>query len=399
MFEISIEQPVLAKALEYLGPTVGKNAGGLGDNCVSMKCTGKGSVFMYTTNTIESTSLEAIVSIGGNSTEAAPPIDYSRLKRIVSSIPNNAMINIKSSIDNLLISFGNNKPLKLVGKSGGMIGLTKSQFPAKTSTKVPKQFIQDALKNVCSILDNSASAPIYNCFRIYTNDLDVEVTAIDITCKRTFVQHGKSSVQNPTNEILVEANKLKKSIKLFEDYNELDFYMNDTLVMIQSADPKAVVNMKTNGMVGNVVYYCRRLSGKFPTNIASNFIPNPTEYMEINKEELLQCFSRVKALEDQTTSNIITFKADNEGATISLNSTAGTISETVKSVNTISKGWLSTFKYPVLSDIIKILSSDTFEIGILPSYPTNYVIKETGKQDVMFTVPSMKTPPMQTSKD
>ena len=58
MFDITIEQKTLAKALEYLEPTVGKGGNNLGENCISMKTTGNGSIEMYTTNSIEFTKLE-----------------------------------------------------------------------------------------------------------------------------------------------------------------------------------------------------------------------------------------------------------------------------------------------------------------------------------------------------
>ena len=69
MFDITIEQSVLAKALEYLEPTVGKGNSNLGENCISMATTGNNSIEMYTTNSVEFTRLEAIVSFGGNTVE------------------------------------------------------------------------------------------------------------------------------------------------------------------------------------------------------------------------------------------------------------------------------------------------------------------------------------------
>lgn len=389
MFDISIEQPVLMKALEYLGPTVGKNANGLGDNCVSMKGTGKGSIDMYTTNTIESTKLEAIVSMGGNGTDQAPYVDYARFKAIIASIPANEVIGLKASVNDLLISFGtSNKPLRLVGCNTGMLGLPNNQFP-QTGTRIPKPLVQDALNNACSVISDSASTPIYNCLRFYTSAMDVEITALDVNCKRTFVQYGKATSNNPQNEILIEASKLKKSMKLFEDYNELDFYMDQYLIMVEAADPIAMVSMKTKGMIGNITYYCRRLNGSFPANIAANFSPGPREFVEINKAELLECFARVKAIEDQTTSNMIDFEINGGEVIISMTSTHGVINENVQAVKPATTGWKTVFKYPNLSDILKVMTVDTFEIGVLPSHPNNYVVRATGQSDVMFTVPSM----------
>lgn len=390
MFNISIEQPVLMKALEYLGPTVGKNTNGLGDNCVSMKGTGKGSIDMYTTNTIETTKLEAIVSLGGNSTDQAPYVDYARFRAIIASIPANEVISLKASVNDLLIDFGaNSKPLRLVGCTTGMLGLPNNQFAKTTSTVIPKSVVQDALNNACAIISDSASTPIYNCLRLYTYGMDVEITALDVNCKRTFVQFSKCTSNNPNHEILVEASKLKKSMKLFEDYNEMDFYMDQYLVLIQAADPVAMVSMKTKGMIGNIEYYCRRLNGSFPANIGANFSPGPVEFAEVNKADLLECFARVKAIEDQTSASMVDFEATNGEIIVSMTSTHGVINENVPMIKPVNSGWKTVFKYPNLSDILKVVDKDTFEIGVLPSYPNNYVVRATGQSDVMFTVPSM----------
>ena len=119
MFNISIEQSVLMKALEYLEPTVGKNSTGLGDNCLSMQTTGNGSVEMYTTNTIEFTKLEAIVAVGGNTQDVAPYVDFKRFKAIISSIPTNEIVSIEANVNDLLINFA----LKNIPESINLIHL------------------------------------------------------------------------------------------------------------------------------------------------------------------------------------------------------------------------------------------------------------------------------------
>ena len=240
MFNISIEQKVLMKALEYLEPTVGKNASGLGDNCIAMKTTGNGSVEMYTTNTLEFTKLEAIVAVGGagtNSVDTAPYVDFKRFKSIIASIPANEVVSLEASVNDLLINFALKKvPVKLVGCTNGMIPLPTNQFPASTQITVPKSVVKTAIDNVSSIIIDSTAAPIYNCMRIYTVNTNVEFTALDMTGKRTFCWNTQATNNNPTTDILVEVSKLKKSSKIFEDFNELEFNMDNSVICINGSD-------------------------------------------------------------------------------------------------------------------------------------------------------------------
>jgi DNA polymerase III sliding clamp (beta) subunit (PCNA family) len=390
MFNISIEQKVLMKALEYLEPTVGKNATGLGDNCVCMKTTGNGSIEMYTTNTLEFTKLEAIVAVGGNTQDIAPYVDFKRFKAIISSIPANEVVSLEASVNDILINFALKKtPIKLVGCNNGMIPLPTNQFPSVSVVTIPKTFIKQATDNVCSIVTDSVSTPIYNCMRIFTSGMGVEVTALDMSGKRTFVQSGTATGNNPQQEILLEASKFKKSLKLFEDYNELEFYMDQNMVRVDGTDPVQSYAQKTNGMIANISYFARRLTGAFPANIKANFTPMPTEFSELSKEEILNCFTRIKAIEDQTNGGIIGFEIDGSNAIITLNSAYGNIEDSIAAENSVSKTFKTQFKYENLSDIMKVIGTDTFEIGVLPNHPTNYVIKSKGNSDIMFTIPGM----------
>ena len=392
MFDISIEQRDLMKALEYLEPTVGKNANNLGDNCLSMRTTGNGSIEMYTTNTVEFTKLEAIVAMGGNTQDLAPYVDFKRFKAIISSIPENEVVSLKANVNDLFINFALKKtPIKLVGCINGMISLPTNQFPSATMVTIPKAFMDQATNNVCSIITDNTSTPIYNCMRIYTTGMNVEVTALDVTNKRTFAQSGTATGNNPTQEIWIEANKFKKSLKIFEDYNELEFNMDANMICVTATDMNPYSWMqKTRGMITNITYWSRRLSGVFPTNIRASFNPPPTEFSEISKEELLNCFTRIKAIEDKTVNNgIIDFEINGNNAIISMNSAYGDIEDCITTENSVSKSFKTSLKYESLSTIMKTFESDSFKIAELPNRPNNYVIKSGNASEIMFAVPGM----------
>lgn len=390
MFDITIEQSVLAKALEYLEPTVGKGNGNLGENCISMATTGNGSIEMYTTNSIEFTKLEAIVSFGGNTVEQAPYVDFKRFAAIVKTIPANEVISIKANVNDLMINFSLKKtPIKLVGDSNGMIPLPNNQFPSSGIMVIPQVLLKDALDNVCSIITDSVSTPIYNCMRIATDQANVEITALDMSGKRTFAQTGLATGSNPTTDILIEASKLKKSFKIFEDYTEIEMSMDNNMIRINGDVPVSSYAQKTKGMITEISYYARRLNGSYPANIRSTFNPLPTEFSEINKEELLNSISRVKALEDNSTGGNIGFEVNGNNAVIAVSSAYGNLEDNITTENTISSSFKTTFKYASLSDIMKVINANSFEIGVLPNHPSNYVIRAKGSTDVMFTVPGI----------
>lgn len=390
MFDITIEQSVLAKALEYLEPTVGKGNSNLGENCISMMTTGNGSIKMYTTNSVEFTELEAIVSFGGNTQEQAPYVDFKRFAAIIKSIPANEVVSIKANVNDLMINFALKKtPIKLVGDSNGMIPLPTNQFSSTGAMTIPKQLLGDALNNVCTIITDSVATPIYNCMRIFTDQTNVEITALDMTGKRTFAQSGLATGMNPTADILIEASKLKKSFKIFEDYTEIEMVMDNNMIRISGDVPVNNYSQKSKGMITDIIYYARRLNGSYPTNIKSTFNPLPTEFSEISKEELLNSLSRVKALEDSSTGGNIGFEVNGGTAVITTTSAYGNLEDSITAENTISSSFKTTFKYASLSDIMKVINTNSFEIGVLPNHPSNYVIKAKGNVDVMFTIPGI----------
>lgn len=392
MFDVKIEQSYLMKAIEYLEPTVGKNTNGLGDNCISIRTTGNGSIAMFTTNTVEFTELEVIIATGGTTQDQAPLVDFKRFKGIISTIPATEIVTIKESVNDMLISFGLKKtPIKLVGCTTGIVPLPNNAFPSANVISIPKALVKDILTNVCAIVEDNDASPIYNCMRIYTDKNTVEATALDITHKRTFTQNGMATCNNPQQDILIEASKLKKSMKLFEDFNEMELTMDANMIRIEATDPLAAINQQTKGMISNIKYYCRRLTGAFPANIKKTFYPQPKEYVEINKEELMDSFLRAKAIEDQTSGGMVRIQHNSGNILIGMNTTHGNMEDDIVAVNKPATNFASVFKYPNIMDVLKVIHTDTVEIGVLPNHQNNYVIKATGHTDVMFTVSTMNS--------
>lgn len=394
MFDITIEQKTLMKALEYLSASVGKDTQ-TGNNCVFMRSTGNGSMQMYTTNGTEFIGLKTILASGGTTQDTAPYVDYKRLKTIISSIPSTEYITLKTNTGNLNqldISFALKKaPVQLIGTSTGMIGLPGQQN-ITSLCQIPTNLMENATNNITTIVTDNASTPIYNCMRIETSALNVEITAVDITGKRTAIVKGSSTVHNGSPaHVLVEASKMKKAFKIFEDYTELEFTMDATNVWITARD---IVNsnvQKTKGMIDDIVYCCRRLSGAFPGNISSNLSPYPTEFAEINKQDFLNIITRIKGLSDSSNSPVVSLQYNTSDIEISYNSVYGKLEESIALENPVNNLYNVSFKYDHLNDIINALEGDTFYIAPLPNYPTNYMVKGSSGNNV-FTITCMAAP-------
>ena len=393
MFSITVEQSVLFKALEFLEPTVGKNTNALGDNCISMTIRGQGGVVeMYTTNTVEFTKLDMIAvtaTLQGQPYVTAPYVDFKRFKGIISSIPSSEMITIVDNQNDLLINYALKKtPIKLNGCNNGMLPLPTNKFPSNTMISIPRVHMVDTINQVSSIIVDNDAAPIYNCVRLSTNGLNVEFTAIDLANKRAFVKLLTNTQNNPATDVLLEVSKLKKSLKIFEDYLDLDIYSDQTAIRIDgvSLNPNTT---GASGMITCISYFMRRLTGVFPPNIRQSFYPFPTDFCEINKFEIFNSVKRIKALEDKTSGGQIDLEVNGSTCTLSMLSSYGQIQDDITMENTATIPFKTVIKHQSLTDILKVIDTDTFEIGILPNHPSNYVVKSKGKNDIMFTIPSM----------
>lgn len=394
MFSICIQQDVLMSALNYLEPTVGKNISGFSDNCISIKSNGLGGAELYTTNTIEFTMVEAILSSAGNIPEQCPLVDFKRFKTIISSIPSSEIITIEeNTFGELIIKFSLKKtPVVLATSPGAAIPLPTNAFPASGIITIPKASIKMATDNASTIIHEGGPNPIYTCVRIYTTGNQVEVTALDMMGKRTFVQNFTATNNNRTGDVLVEANKLKRSMKIFENWNELEFNMDANMIMITGVDPISTSSQKTGGMIPSVSYYCRRLTGQFPGNIAANLIPMPTEFIEINSQDMKECLMRVKAIEDSASLGTIGFDCTGNNIVITCNSAYGNIEDEIPIERATTQAFKTSFRHQQLNEIIKTLNSENFMIGALPNHPSNFVIKASGDDDTLFTIPAIANP-------
>lgn len=391
MFDVTIQQKDLMKALTYLEPTVGKNSQNLGDNCLAMETTAIGSMKMMTNNTIEFSYLEVIVGSGATTVEKAPYVDFKRFKAIVASIPENEYISLKQQVNDLLINFSlKPTPIKLVGCGNGFLPIpTMSNTQSLT---IPKNFFEQALNGSCSIIEESQSTPIYNCVRIATNAQEVEITGLDYGTKRMFMNTFQATQNNPQIDVLVEAGKLKKSLKAFEDFNELQFEMDGSTVCVTGADPVQNYNRKA-GNISDMKYFCRRNTGVYPTNIAQSFVPGPAEYSEINKEDLMNAIARAKAVEDTSGGqHAVSFKVDGSNVVMALGSAYGNVEDNIKAENSVTRQINAVFKYDHLADILKVIDDATVEIGCLPNHPSYYVVRPKSGSTSAFTIAGMVAP-------
>ena len=381
MFEVVILQETLKTALDYLAPTVGKNSQNLGDNCISLDSTNNGSCILYTTNTLESTIIEVVCS---NSTKKAnaPFVDFKRFKGIIESIPSNEYITIKEGVGQLLISFSMRKtPITINANSSGMIAEPAIiNNPPAQMVDFPVNFFSQVVTKAASIINDSSTVQLMNCIKLTVGYPDVTAEAIDVNSKRTFMMTDTFGTCTNPETFLIEASKMAKSLKLFEDFTDFEIGHDNSFIIIKGGSRPAMYNRKhqnaSNDILG-VIYVLRQLSGTFP-NVAQYYSPTyqPLEYITVNKEDILNSIARIKALGDDTSFLTgITIKADKNEFTVSFKSQHGDLNDPVDTLNSIQNSFSMIFNHKELEEILKNIQADYIDIGLMNNSTSNFIIK------------------------
>ena len=369
MFNIQVEKEALAEALNDISSTIGANVNGLGDDCISLKDNGNYILDIYTTNTIEFSKISLAIANGSSGkAEQMPYINFKRFKTMIDSIPDGEYVNIKSSVNDIEITYGTRKkPLKLSGATNGMMQLP--QFNSQNTISIDRKVISKALNDICSIIKDDSNNVISNCMRIYANGFDVEITAMDTKYSRMYMYSTKQSDAN-IGEVLVEANKLKKAFKLFERFNSISFETNGTITKIYGTDP-----LSNSQMFMTAEYYVRSLSGNFPKNISVMF-GQGVEFSKINKAEIIASISRADAIEDNVIgSGTLELAIKDDMVNIVKTSQYGVVEDSFSAENVINTPIKDMFKAKALIDVVKCMSDQNVQIGRLPN-ASCYVVKD-----------------------
>lgn len=381
MFEVVILQETLKTVLDYLAPTVGKNSQNLGDDCISLESTDTGSCILYTTNTVESTVIEVVCS---NSTQAAvaPYVNFKRFKGIIESIPANEYITIKEGGKNqMLISFSMRKtPIVINGNSNGMIQKPSIINAIPQTIEFPVDFFNQIITKGASIINDSSTVQIMNCIKITVGNPEVTAEAIDINSKRTFMMTDTFGACVQPVTFLIEASKMSKSLKLFEDFSDFEITCDNAFTLMIGGNRPAMYNRKhqtASNDITAVYYVMRKLSGTFP-NVAQYYTANyqPAEFITVNKADILNSITRIKAIGDDTSFLTgVSIKADKNEFSVSFNSQYGQLNDPVDVYKGIQGSFGMVFNHKELEDILKIIPADYVDIGLMAGSTSNFIIK------------------------
>lgn len=389
MFNIQIAKVDLAEALSYVESTVGNNSQNLGDDCVSITDLGTNTLEIYTTNSVEFSKVQVILTSGSSGTvERMPFVNFKRFKTMIDSIPAGEYVSIKATVNDIEINYGNRKkPLKLTGSTNGIIPLPQSSGNLIT---INKRIIDYGLTRACAIIQDDSKNALTNCIRIHTDAFNVEITAVDIKNNRMYLYKGVTTESN-NGDIIIEANKFKKAFKLFTNFNDLEFEYGTSIVKVAGADPA-----QSSQMIVGVEYYSRVLAGNYPTTVAAMF-NNVSEFAVINKDELKASLIRINAIEDNTIgSGTMDLSIDKNLVNIVKTSQYGTVEDSFSLENEIGTPIKDTFKAKPLAEVLKNITDNasygtpnTFEIGKSNNANSNasyYVLKDAVNQDSMFLI-------------
>ena len=381
MFEIVVLQESLMTVLNYLEPTVGKNSQNLGDDCISLTTTDTGSCVLYTTNTLESTLIELICS---NSTQAAqaPYVNFKRFKGIIASIPSTEYITIKEGVNQLMISFSLRKtPIVINANNTGMVPHPSIiDTPPSSMVDLPVDFFNDIIIKSAAIIQDSSTVQTMNCIKLTVGNPDVTAEAIDVNSKRTFMMTERFGTCANPEVFLIEASKMAKSLKLFEDFTDIEIGHDRAFILMQGAARPALLNRKHQNASNDIlsVQYCiRQLNGAFP-NIAQYYTPTfaPSEYITVNKEDVLKSIARIKAIGDDTSFlSGISIKADKTEFAIEFASQYGNLEDSVEVLTPINGSFGMVFNHKQLEEVLKNIPADYIDIGAMQGAVGNFMVK------------------------
>lgn len=388
MFNIQIAKDDLAEALSCVESTVGNNSQNLGDDCVSITDLGTNTLEIYTTNSVEFSKVEVILTSGASGkVERMPFVNFKRFKAMIDSIPAGEYVSIKATVNDIEINYGNRKkPLKLTGSTNGMIPLP--QFTGSLIT-INKSVVEYGLTRACTIIQDDSKNALTNCIRIHTDAFNVEITAVDIKNNRMYLYNHITTESN-NGDIVIEANKFKKAFKLFTNFNDLEFECGTNIIKVAGAD-----QIKSK-MIVSVEYYSRVLAGNYPTNVATMF-NNVSEFAVVNKDELKASLIRINAIEDNTIgSGTMDLSINKNIVNIVKTSQYGKVEDSFNLENEIGTPIKDTFKAKSLSEVLKSIADNasygtpnTFEIGKSNNASNNanyYVLKDAVNQHSMFLI-------------
>lgn len=400
MFNIQVARDDLLLALQAVSSTVGDNSQGLGDNCISITDLGNNFIQVYTSNSVEFSSVEIVLTKGSTGkSERMPFIEFKRFKTIIESIPKGEYVNIKASTNDIEIdykTFGNKgKPIKLTGATNGMIPLPTFTTPTDLLC-IDTILIKNSIDKICSITKNDPNNQYSGCFKISTDQYNVDFISIDNKNNRMCLCSGTNTNVNK-GDMFLEADKFKKAFKqLFMEYDDIYMETNGNINRIMGNTKIS----SSSTILYSPTYYTRVLNATFPPVIKSMF-DNVNDFVEIDKDELTASLIRIGAIEDNVIgAGTMELKIHNNVIDIIKTSQYGIVEDSFDTNTESSVSFNEVFKAKPLAEILKNFQStpdvayshSSFEIGVGTNSVNNtnyYVLKEgscKGSIDTKFLI-------------
>lgn len=371
MFNMTIEQKSLMKALSFLEGGIGKSAPYLYMNTESA-----GIVQMFTTDGTQYTTVDMISSSTSSTNEDCPILDFKKFKTIVSTIPESEFVEVKDNgSGSVNISYGIRKPMKLNGLNIGRAQKLSPNLPSANEITLPANKMYSIAKNASIVVDKDNTTVIYRCMRVEVSGYDINATALDYTNKRIFCQKEQAVVGNRNGVIMIEAPRLAKVISNIEPFFDSIIINQDaSIISVEPTDIKSGLSP----WFSSLTYYVRQVAGNFPTTISQMFANAPTEYAEVNSEELEATLGKVKAIHENIVgiqSSAVDIHVHDDLMEVNYASTYGEISDEIALENQMSMDFTCKVNYLGLLDIIKSFGTKTFYISEMPGTAGNYILR------------------------
>lgn len=381
MFNVSILQSTLAQSLSFLEPTVGKNIANANDDCISMTLKENGILQLFTSNGHESTEVEVQLTtfLAVTNPTTSPFINFKRFKAIIGTIPPNEMVTIIEKNSTCIdIVYANKKPISIMGYDNAAL-ISPSIFSSFTGDlqEVDTNVFLNIFNKAKGIINSSNTGTLLGCIKVsFLDNNEIMYEGVDGATKRTL--YGKDTYVYPCStkySFTYDVNCIEKFVKSIKDmFVTVKVGADGTMNYIEHGS----VNPANACAINSVKYCAVQINGVYPT-VAKYYDTQyaPTEYVVIHKQDIIKELTVLNALADSgnTIPPAITMAAVGNEFRMNYKSQYGQFDDVILMNNPIVTAFGGDFNYKNLEALIKNISEDDVEIGMMQHNSNNYVFR------------------------
>ena len=329
MFSVKVEQLELMDALKKVKTTIGKgkDPNNIYDKYLYMeiflneKC--KPELKLLTTNFNEVGEASCELISCSKEGDVCALVDFNIFYSLIETISSSTEIEIKTQLnknnsEEVIVTYpGRKKAITVTALKSELFQLNNPNDKYTASIKMECGILKEAIDKAANVIVENETYPLFNCVHISIQNGQIVAKGMDSSAAKRMFLFAKRVTNSGNGEFFVECHKAKRLISTMDISKDIEININDNIVVFKQDEIKYVIRLS---------------NGTFPT--IERYMPNQYKIeAEFNKEELLGALKRIKIMSDNSKSiKSCIFSIDNMFTSIDLNTTIGSISETVTTI-------------------------------------------------------------------